>query len=299
MIFTLFWKEWREHSTVWVAMAALSVLLLVGLVYILDPQTVQIQSPGGDWRVLPLAWATLVLAVTYGLVCGAMMFAGEREGRTLAFLDGLPSLRFEVWATKVVAGLTLTLAQSGVLSGIVTYLDLPPGGNQAPGFWLIVLPVVGCLAYSWGLFGSSISGSVLGAIGIGTIPVLLCCVVGAMIASADSRFGPVVLTIPFLLGVAGILLSGLFYTSPDWERWKGLGDRDAVAVKDGESAESTPRQRGASFPWLALIWLTARQGWPELIVYMVLALLLGLVLPSLGWLFWPLGTLLIGALCGT
>src|SRR5262245_29562219 len=299
MIHTLFWKEWREHRTVWVAMAGLSALLLIGLTYFLDPQSGQVGSSLADWRMVPVGWATLVLAVTYGLVCGAMMFAGEREGRTMPFLDGLPALRFEVWATKVVVGLLLTLAQSAMLIGIVTCLNLPPGGQTGAMFWVIVLPLAGIVAYAWGLFGSSVTDNVLAAIGVALAPLLCSSLFGTLVVAAGPGSGLIVLVIPFLLATVGVVLSGLFFTAPDWERWPGLAPQEPLTVQEVKEAPPPRVAPGGSYPWLSLVWLTVRQGWPELICYALLAPLLGLVLPSMGWLFWPEGTLLLGVLCGT
>src|SRR5262249_56577772 len=89
---TLFWKEWREHRHVWLLMAALGAVLLVGLSLVLPTESGNAETP--------LVVAALVLAVTYGLVCGAMMLAGEHECGTLAFLDTLPALRLRLWGGK-------------------------------------------------------------------------------------------------------------------------------------------------------------------------------------------------------
>ena len=54
----------------------------------------------------------IVLSWTYGLICGAMLLAGERGVGTLPFLDALPGLRWRLWLAKCLAGLLLVFAKS-------------------------------------------------------------------------------------------------------------------------------------------------------------------------------------------
>ena len=54
----------------------------------------------------------------YGLICGAMLLAGEREMGTLPFLDALPGLRRQLWRAKCLAGVLLVIAQVAVLMGL-------------------------------------------------------------------------------------------------------------------------------------------------------------------------------------
>src|SRR5262249_6808156 len=100
VIFTLLWKEYREHRHVWVAMAAFAALLLYAMLQLLAPHG---PGAGRDDANVAFVSALLVLAVTYGIVCGAIMLAGEQEGGTLGFLDTLPTLRRGLWAAKLLA----------------------------------------------------------------------------------------------------------------------------------------------------------------------------------------------------
>ena len=45
--------------------------------------------------------AVVLVAWAYGLICGAMLLAGEREMGTLPFLDALPGLRAAAVAGEV------------------------------------------------------------------------------------------------------------------------------------------------------------------------------------------------------
>ena len=80
MIFTLAWKELREHQGIWLTMVVMTVVLGAGLA--------KIVALGDPHIAVPTAAFTIFgMAAAYGVVCGSMMFAGEREGGTLPFLD--------------------------------------------------------------------------------------------------------------------------------------------------------------------------------------------------------------------
>src|SRR5437660_999657 len=153
MIITLTWKELREHQGIWLTMAIMTVLAAWGL-----PLIVAL----GDQRlgVQVAAFSILGLAATYGVVCGAMMFAGEHEGGTLVFLEIFLGRRDLLWAGKFVVGIALAATQALAVAGFLIYLprDPPlwvttligmpasrpdPGGvGSDPRLWLILLPVV-------------------------------------------------------------------------------------------------------------------------------------------------------------
>ena len=84
MIASLVWKEYREHRSIWIAMAVMAVGTLT--------IATQWKLPNG-WKagdqdaVATVVAGAFVLAGMYGLVCGAMMFAGERESRAMPYLD--------------------------------------------------------------------------------------------------------------------------------------------------------------------------------------------------------------------
>ena len=79
MIRTLAWKEYREHRSIWFTM-----VLLTGVIALAIAQFPSLEDPT-DVR---LGLAVLGLAAVYGVVCGAMMLAGERENGTRALLLG-------------------------------------------------------------------------------------------------------------------------------------------------------------------------------------------------------------------
>src|SRR5205823_957061 len=111
-------------------------------------------SAGSPAGMTTVTVAVLALAVTYGLVCGAMMLAGEHEAGTQVFLDALTGRRGGVWLAKVLAGVPLAAAQACVGAGVAVYLGLisleePVRSGAAPvGWnWYWILPLATLEAY--------------------------------------------------------------------------------------------------------------------------------------------------------
>ena len=95
MIAAIAWKEWRQQVALVIA-----ILALAGIVLAATAMTMPM-----EWsrRALQPAnsalWVILLvgLAVTQGVVTGAMLFAGETEERTQDFLDQHVGLRGPIW----------------------------------------------------------------------------------------------------------------------------------------------------------------------------------------------------------
>ena len=68
--------------------------------------------------------ATLMLAVTAGMVCGGAVFAAEREAATFSYLDSLPAYRSQICAGKLIAGLGLALVQIALLVALAAALNM-------------------------------------------------------------------------------------------------------------------------------------------------------------------------------
>src|SRR5438128_1576094 len=101
------WKDFRELRAVWVAVVAVTAIVIGCYLMFMKPV-----SPD-NLRQICHTWC-IVLAGIYGLVCGSMLLAGEREERTLDFLDSLPGRRKQVWRAKVAIGCAFVLAQVAV-----------------------------------------------------------------------------------------------------------------------------------------------------------------------------------------
>src|SRR5262245_30248305 len=120
MTHVLLWKEYREHRVVWLALAAVSAAALLGLPALLAPEGLATNANVRD----TLRLLTPALAWTYGLVCGAMLLAGERENGTLDFLDALPGRRLGLWRVKCLAGVLFLAAHAAVLAGLAAAAGL-------------------------------------------------------------------------------------------------------------------------------------------------------------------------------
>jgi hypothetical protein len=178
VIVTLAWKEYREHRSIWLTMVIMTVVLGYGLALLISAgETNTAQMLGTS------ALSILGMAVTYGAVCGAMMFAGERESGTLVFLDIFLGRRGLLWLGKFLIGVVLAVSEALAVAGALHFLRqsppdwLPtligekslagflfPGADSlqaSPVLWYRVLPVVTLEAYAWGLLGSSLTQRVV------------------------------------------------------------------------------------------------------------------------------------------
>jgi hypothetical protein len=219
--------------------------------------------------------AVLVMAVAYGLVCGSMMLAGEREGRTLDFLDVHSGRRAPVWRAKALTGAVFTVVQALLLAGVVQLAGLPgPRWPTGMLFWL--LPVLALDGYAWGLVGSALCRNVFAA------AVLASVLLGGTWAMTWLfGGGALVLRAVFAFG-AGALSHSLF-CRPDWER-------------AGRPTQGSPSRRAPA--WRVLLWLTWRQGRIEMPLILGVGLLLGVLLPLLDPLLCFPVVLVAGVLCG-
>jgi hypothetical protein len=147
------WKEYRQQRAIWLALVVLGVLLT------LIPGS--IVSPHGIWQVIEsgeaegLGGILALVVLGYGVVCGAVLLAGEKELATLNFLDTLPRRRFALWRAKLIAGLLLTLSQ--VLLLAVLILSLRLGDWNMAGVFL----ALGVDALLWGMLGGALCRNVL------------------------------------------------------------------------------------------------------------------------------------------
>ena len=181
MIGTLTWKEHREHQGIWLTMAVMTVAVGWGL-----PRIV---SQGDHVVFMSVSYLTILgMTVAYGVVCGAMMFAGEHEGGTLTFLDIFHGRRGQLWACKAAIGTVLVITEGLAVAlflwwigqespiwgiGLLNRLDARAISSR-PEVWFLILPVVALEAYAWGLLGSSVTRRALPGASIGALGVSVC-----------------------------------------------------------------------------------------------------------------------------
>src|SRR5262245_55854440 len=119
MLLTLAWKEIREHQAIWLTMVGMTVGMGLGLAKIasLDNQA------SAEW----IAEITILgMAAVYGIVCGAVMFAGEHENGTITFLDTFSGRRDLLWTAKFLTGAALVIAQALAVGLILRLVNHPP-----------------------------------------------------------------------------------------------------------------------------------------------------------------------------
>ncbi|HMC65855.1 MAG TPA: hypothetical protein VKI65_13030 [Gemmataceae bacterium] len=295
MIRALVWKEYREHRAIWLAIAAIAICLGYGLAagYGLTAPIISDGSGSRDlppdptwletWTAFPLIVSGLMLATVYGLVCGAMMLAGEREANTQAFLDILTARRAGLWFGKLLIGLALTCLQ-GLLLGAVAFSLGLESQSFSTWNWFWIVPVVALEAYAWGLFASALCRTTLAAVGLGLVPL------GAIwLVWPPTAWPPavMVLVIRGALLVTALALSGLVYCEQDRARlpvrlWVRQQLRRRSPILD-----SVRRVH----------WLIDRQTRLAGLVLVAASVLVGFLMP---WLAnWPMITLFIGVACGT
>lgn len=291
MIRTLAWKEYREHRAVWAVMAILAVGVIGGLTFFR-------QSIG--WEVWHWSSAAIgfLLSAMYGIVCAAMVLAGERESGTLGFLDSLSPSRTPLWRTKFWVGAVLTMAQALVIGILLIFNDFHwtlvssivarPHWHSigAAWFWgvqlVVIVIVFAVAAYAWSLLLSALCRTVLGAVGYAVLSLCLVCALAWAFAIAvvtllglDPGFGALV----FLAAAGGVGLfsSWWIYARQDTER-----EFAQVAVPRG----------------ITLLWLVLRQARGKILPLLIITIVLGCVVPWLTWFAWPVAVVLIGLSCG-
>lgn len=275
---SLAWKEYREQRAVWLAVAVLALLMLAGMVLFVGPAGV---GPSGGWKAGLVISLGVTLAGLYGVICAAMLLAGEGEAGTMTFLDVLAGRRTDLWRAKLWTGLGLTTAQALIIWAVLAAAGLQLGELRWPA-WLRTLSLVPMVvltaieAFAWGLLASARCRTVLGAIGLSALTVCLVWLIG-LVATYLAGLGTAGGLAFQVLRVGGALwLSRWLFSREDMQR---ASSGIALAAM------------------LPLLWLVLRQG-KRLIIGLALGLVLGLFLPIGGGIGWPIVTLAVGLVCG-
>src|SRR5439155_3378535 len=206
MIATLLWKEYREQRALWIDIAVLTVLLALILAATLGAGNLTFQ---GDSVRLPLVLVVYTLAIAHGVVCGALLLAGDREAHTLSFLDAHASRRWELWKTKAVAGLGLCLAQGLFFALFTLILGFARWDVAA---WL---PFASFDALVWGMVGGALGANVLVS-----VFAAIAFAAGSWLAPlvAGAAGAPVMILLKLGLATLGVYTSALRYCGPDLSR---------------------------------------------------------------------------------
>jgi hypothetical protein len=290
MFASLLYKEYREHRSIWLAMALVGVGVLVGVPLCFRPE-----ASDREFFIEFLGASAIIISWAYGIVCGGMLLAGECEEGTQVFLDVLPSTRQQLWFGKVLAGAVFVLLQIVVLAGVAEVQAFAPSRKPIEG--VVVLAFCGILGFGWGILFSAVSSNVLRAIGLAILVQLLA---GPLLFGAV-MIGLAILALPFgggetdgvvseflafaFLLVVPFFLSALLYSRADRGRRRMLAPNGVKRVSWWSS-------------WSQLIWLSWRQTRGMLIGLAIFSVLAGFPVISKGLFIWPIITLLIGAFCG-
>jgi hypothetical protein len=275
MTAAVLWKEYRQQRAVWLAIAILGVLLVVLLAAVM--------GNGTQWEVFQdrhirglLNAVVFCLVVTYGLVSGALLLAGELDEGTMVFLDSLTGQRGTLWARKCAAGALFTLFLSLVLAGMAVGLGFTSWRTA------LVLPLLGLNALAWGLLAGALFRTVLTAVLSG-----IALMAGGWLWSIFS------ITNLDLTLVEGVAAVGAGYASR------------RIFCREDRSRQ--PEQRRHKFKKMltavpadlqVLLWLIIRQGRWVLGVCVAGALLLGFTVNVEPLVLWPTATLLLGLALG-
>ncbi len=276
----LVWKELREQWAVGLTLALAAAAGAAGLVALLAP------SRDRDELLLAVLWLS---AWSYGLVCGALLLAGEAEGGTQDFLDALPATRRRLWRAKALTGLLLLAAQAAALAGLG--LALSRGGYLAP--WAKVALagtlLCGAVGYGWGLYGGAVAASVLGAVARAVLLQAACCVGlwSVVVLALHAWAGPDRPVVePAAMLTALVLIAA------------GLATRSRALYCRTDRHRASPSATAGRLRWggaFGLAWTRARRVALGVAAFAVFGVVL---VVNLGVVVWPAVTLILGVFCG-
>jgi hypothetical protein len=282
MISAVAWKQWREQRL----LAGILLLVEAAVLIILRFTAPAPISPNISYA--DVTFMAAFVAGAYGVIGGALLLAGDQEGRTQGFLEQLIPSRLSLWSAKVFVGTGFTLLHSLMLGAILysIWSDTLQPGDVARQSWGI--PFYALIAFSWGACASAL---------LQTVPVAL--LIGGLLAGAHllvgwflirpefvSEPGKAELLAGLVAAGAALLASALFHCWVDMQRSRGdFGQRPFW---------TGPRSARA----LRVLWLSWRQGWPILLL-LSFGFVVGWWLPTRAMLLWPVVTLAGGLIIGS
>jgi hypothetical protein len=314
MMRTMLWKEYREHRLIWLTMLVVNCGALIGL----SEFDQMIFSPRGESKLTMLGPVAALLVWGYGMVCGAMLLAGEREEGTLSFLDILPVSRLHLWLYKGQVGLLLLVGQILVLCVCLTGLratedpTLLGGLDTSRSLWPYALGmlVLGMVGMAYALFFSARGENVLHTIGLAIVGQII-----AGIAAGISAFTISILLIVSLSWleierhdfgrILGTLVEGPMVVFSAFVGFTLTALVGSARIFGREDRQRRPvavrRLRGRAslvVSWLRIVWLCYRQMFRLALGVLAFSLFLGVLFLLIGPLMWPVATLGLGVLCG-
>jgi hypothetical protein len=251
MFARLWWKEYRVFGPVWLILVVAAGLL----------QWLFLSVHSEDSRTGGLTFSALCWAVLYAFAAGSAALSGERESKTLGFLDALPVARVVLWLGKASFVLVSTF-------GTETRDPLEIYGYPELSrlFGTVLFEAV-----AWGLLWSSLSknpllAGVMGVLSVYASAAVISLLPGMDVTLAKNEFVPPAV-VPARLGVALVALavSGLVMA------WRPLGrssSRSRLAVPEAPTIRLRASSTGRS-----LIWQACREGWTTWVLIGLVVLL--------------------------
>jgi hypothetical protein len=288
VISALAWKEYREQRLIWAALALLAAPLIWGLSQLLAP-TGGVSGPGDihsleGGQVLGIVVAALGIAGTYGLVCAAMLTAGEREAGTHYFVETLSGWRTRLWVAKLLIGAVFALGLALVLTGGVAALGFAEVLGSPLG-WFGALAAVSLEALAWAMLGGVVCRSVLPAVALSAVLVGISWTLNG---SVTWPLAPGVVVKRAGWALAALAGSALVFGRTDLGRLAATNR----FLRTRALASRNPAR------W-SLFWLCWRQGRVVVSILAAAGLVVGFALPYAVLVIWPVATLLLGVVCGT
>jgi len=266
MLARLWWKEARTLWPLWAAVLAMAVAA-AGLFVRYDREAVQAGA-------LPPVLISVTLL--YAFAIGSTAFAGEREGKTLAFLDTLPVDRRTLWWGKAsfaffsLLALALTCAALALALTALTHkageraeirtLNAPFNRFELAEFRREFFATYLLAALAWSLFWSALRESVL------TVAVLAMLTVASVelawsALGGIAPAGPIPPAWAFRLAAAGVATAAswaIMTRSPRPGRPASAPRAAPIAAPADRPARAGRRPWAPAF--LALAWQAAREA---------------------------------------
>ena len=283
----VFWKEYRQQRSLWIAMACVSLMLtlLVFEFIVGNPDFTKIQ------QLETLLATALGLPALYLLGSGAALFAGEHEAGTFEFQQSLPTGAGPVFAAKVLFALLSEAALLLPMWLLVLTLTCRPwersgGESGIVAAWGTQLPLFALQMFVWATLFSLLLRR-----------VLIAAVLGVAVASIAVPIVGLELSRPFVahpITVLGYWRAGSIAIVGLVDVWLGLrwfrlrrdgsrGDRlevakDALAtassgvVRSAHAMAASPplTRRWAVSALGRLVWQHGRQSLVTMLVFSLL-----------------------------
>lgn len=285
MIKVMLWKEAREGVMVWLTVGLIGALMMAVAPIIFEMLDFGTYTSRRHSLVMILA----VLGITYGLIAGSLSLAGERENRTMDFLDGLTGQRAPIWWTKFLTACIYSLALGIVFTLAYEWIPrIPFFGDtfEHRSIRWTLLPFLALEAYLFGMLGSALCPTVMSAISLSVIIYLLSWYIGGGLTVATSS--ELYIVIRFVITTMVATIAGLTFNR-----------RIEVTSAPPPIRKKSDKQLTTVSPLRTLFWLIRRQhGW-LLFSLLGLSFFSGFGFGNLLPMFWPMITLLIGITCGT